>query len=145
MKLRIVNAATITSSMVRDAARACKDHSKARAIADDAERTKKQKLLELMLPLLGITKEDEIAQLSPQQLRDCVRRRIREGSVKLEKPLTADALVDAIEKTSERAVPAYKALLIAQLGEARALELTAQTPTSYYYKVVEPACLQAKT
>lgn len=131
----------ITSQMVRTAARACKAHSAARAQAEALEKTKKTAMMELFQPLLGIKSEEELSGMSPEDLRATIRRRLREEKITLAEDLTADALIDAIEKSQSRRQVQWKEQLIAELGEAKALAIAAAAAESFSYRVKEPTCL----
>ena len=132
--------AVVTLSDVRRAAKACAaaaDASNDQRTADDA---KKASMLTLFEPLLGIKSSQELAAISPEQMKRKIMARVRSGAVELE-GVEMQALLDAIRKTQARRSVQWKEAFIAALGEARAAAVQAEAEETFSYKVVEPECI----
>src|SRR5690349_10277573 len=86
---------------VRKAARACERVSEARTSATQAEEQRTIALMKVFEPLLGIATEDELKQMSLEQVRRVAKRRIESGAVKVD-GITPERLYSCIQLSAAR-------------------------------------------
>ncbi len=96
-----------------------------------AEKAVKFRRLALAEKVLGIKSEEDLKELSPEQLAKRFTKRWEAGEWKAER----GAPEFAFSKTSSGRYPAWRALFVDELGETAAARISAETPISWSYCV----------
>jgi hypothetical protein len=123
---------------IRAAAKACTEASKTRKEAESADARKKSAMMKVFEPLLGVKTEEEVAELSPDEIKKLAKQRHRDGLFTLERGgMSLDELVNqVIQKTQSRRSVSWKDAYINELGASKATALTEATDESFSYKFV---------
>jgi hypothetical protein len=133
-----ITMAEILLSDIRAAAKACTEHGKKRKEAESAEAKKKSAMMKVFEPLLGVKTEEEVAALSPAEIKKLAKQRHRDGLFTMQRGgMSLDELVDqVIQKTQSRRSVSWKDAYINELGASKATALSEATDESFSYKFV---------
>jgi hypothetical protein len=107
------------------------DYAKAKKKVSDTEKELKFQRIRLAEKVLGVKSEDELKELSPEQVQKRTVKRLEAGDWKLER----GAPIFAFKKTNEGRYPSWSQLYIEELGEPAAAQVRTETPVSYSYCV----------
>ena len=108
--------------------RKCADAKKK---ASTAEKELKFHRLQLAEKVLGVKSEDELKELSPEQVTKRFAKRLEAGDWKPERGAPEFSFV----KTNQGRYPSWSTLFIAKMGETAAARISAETPLTYSYAV----------
>lgn len=99
--------------------------------ASEAEKQVKFRRQAIVEKVLGLQSEDDLKRLPLERVQRLSARRLANGDWELGK----GAPEFAFEQVSKGCYPAWKQLLIAEVGETAVSKISAETPETYSYRI----------
>ena len=123
--------AIVTKDELSEIAKLESDYAKAKAKVSAIEKDIELARISLAEKTLGVKSKDELKKLTPAQVEKILTKRLEAGDWKPERGAPEFSFLE----TSHGSYPAWAKLFIAELGVTAAAEISAETPTTYSYRV----------
>ena len=123
--------AIVTKDELTEIAEWEKKFAKAKKDQASAEKEVKFRRMKLAEKVLGVKTEDELKELTPEQVTKRLNKRLEAGDWKAERGAPEFSFIN----TSHGRYPSWAQLYAGKLGETAVKEISANTPETYSYAV----------